>query len=159
MANEQKSPLALSRFLTPDRILFLKGRQEKDDVLNALIDVLADVPDIGARDDIAWGIFHREALMSTGIGNGIMVPHFRLSSIDNTYMAAAIIPEGIKDGDALDSQVIRLVFMIVSGKDQKTIHVKLLSEISHLFFDGRLKAAFLAANDPKTCMNILLRAE
>lgn len=49
--------------------------------------------------------------------------------------------------------------MIIAGKDQKLTHLKVLAAISSLFFDGRLKAAFLAANDPQTCLEILARAE
>ena len=45
------------------------------------------------------------------------------------------------------------------AKEQKLTHLKVLAAISSLFFDGRLKAAFLAANDPQTCLEILARAE
>lgn len=150
--------LLLKGCLNAGRILFLHGKQEKADVLNALIDLLAKVPEIGARDDIAWGIFHRETLMTTGIGNGIAAPNFLLSSIDETYAALAVVSEGITDYPSLDHQCVRLVFMIIAGRNQKTAHVRLLSEITRLFFDGRLKAAFLAAENPETCMSILERA-
>lgn len=155
---EHKKTLPLKEYLDTSRILILHGKQEKTDVLNALIDRLAKVPEIGARDDIAWGIFHREGLMTTGIGNGIAVPHFPFSSIEDSYVALAVVPEGIADYPSLDHQIVRLVFMIICGKNQKTIHLHLIPEISRLFFDGRLKAAFLAAESPESCMSILERA-
>ncbi len=158
MIHENTSAVRLTDYLTEDRILFLAGKQSKDDVLNSLIEVLAEIPDIDGREEIAPGIFHRESLLSTGIGNGIAIPHHRLNSMDETYMAVAVIPEGIADYQTPDSQLIRLVFMIIAGKNQKTIHVKLLAEIARLF-DGRLKAAFLASSDPHTCMDILKIAE
>ena len=52
-----------------------------------------------------------------------------------------------------------LVFMLAAGKSQKVMHLKVLAAIGSLFYDGRLKAAFLAANDPKACLEILARAE
>jgi len=159
MTQERKNQLQLTDYLTAERIIFLHGRQKKDAVLNALIDVLAEVPEIGTRDDIAWGIFHRESLMNTSVGNSIAAPHFRLDSIDDSYAAAAIVPDGIVDYQAPDQQPVRLVFMIIDGKQQKMLHVKLLTSITKAFFDGRLKAAFLASNDPNTCMDILRRAE
>ncbi len=158
MTHEHAPAIRLTDYLTEDRILFMNGKQNKDDVLNALIDLLAKLSDIDGRDEIAPGIFHRESLLSTGIGNGIAIPHYRLNSMDETYMAMAVIPEGVSDYQTLDSQVVRLVFMIIAGKNQKTIHVKLLSEIARIF-DGRLKAAFLASSDPHTCMDILKIAE
>lgn len=159
MPNNEKKNLCLTKFLSAGRILFLDGKQEKAEVLNALIDALAEVPEIGTCDDLAWGIFHREGLMSTGIGNGIATPHYRLTTLEDTLMAAAVVPDGIKDYETLDAQPVRLVFMIVAGKKQKTIHIRILAEISRLFFDGRLKAAFLATRDGQTCMDILARAE
>ncbi|MBR3708966.1 MAG: PTS sugar transporter subunit IIA, partial [Lentisphaeria bacterium] len=74
MSEEPKNALTLSGFLSEDRVLILTGKQEKDDVLNALIETLAEVPEIDGRDDVARGIFHRESLLSTGIGNGLGVP-------------------------------------------------------------------------------------
>lgn len=159
MSKEQKNALTLSGFLSVDRILILTGKQEKDDVLNALIETLAEVPEIDGRDDVARGIFHRESLLSTGIGNGIGVPHVRLTDLDESYMALAIVPEGIDGYEALDNQPVKIVFMVVAGKDQRTLHVKLLQSISALFSDSTLTTALLAATDPQNCLDAILRHE
>ena len=76
--------------LLGDRILVLHGSLTKEEVLNTLIDRLAQVEGMVPHDDLAWGIFHRESLMSTGIGNGIAVPHVRLENIDSPSMALAV---------------------------------------------------------------------
>lgn len=159
MSEEQKNALTLSGFLSVDRILILSGKQEKDDVLNALIETLAEVPEIDGRDDVARGIFHRESLLSTGIGNGIGVPHVRLTDLDESYMALAVVPEGISGYEALDDQPVKIVFMVVAGKDQRTLHVKLLQSISALFSDSTLTTALLAATDPQNCLDAILRHE
>ena len=151
--------VSLGKMLSLERILILKGRKSKDDVLNALIDVLSKVPGVSGREELAYGIFHRESLMSTGIGNGIAAPHVRLPSIEGSYLALGICPDGVSDYQSLDSQPVKLVFMIAVKKDQKALHLKILSSISSLFYDGRLKAAFLVASDPGTCLEILARAE
>jgi len=151
--------VSLGKMLSLERILILKGRRSKEDVLNVLIDALAKVPGSGSREEISYGIFHRESLMSTGIGNGIAAPHVRLPSVEGSYLALGICPDGVSDYQSLDSQPVRLVFMIAVKKDQKSLHLKILSTISSLFYDGRLKAAFLAASDPATCLEILARAE
>lgn len=159
MSEEQKNALTLSGFLSEDRILILSGKQEKDDVLNALIETLAEVPEIDGRDDVARGIFHRESLLSTGIGNGIGVPHVRLTDLDESYMALAVVPEGISGYEALDDQPVKIVFMVVAGKDQRTLHVKLLQSISALFSDSTLTTALLAATAPQNCLDAILRHE
>ena len=159
MSEEPKNALTLSGFLSEDRVLILTGKQEKDDVLNALIETLAEVPEIDGRDDVARGIFHRESLLSTGIGNGIGVPHVRLTDLDESYMALAIVPEGIDGYEALDNQPVKIVFMVVAGKDQRTLHVKLLQSISATFFDGHLATELLSATDPQNCLDAILRHE
>lgn len=159
MAAEQKNTLTLSEFLSVDRILILSGKQDKDDVLNVLIETLAEVPEIDGRDDIARGVFHRESLLSTGIGNGIGVPHVRLNDLDSSYMALAVVPEGIDGYEALDAQPVKIVFMVVAGKDQRTLHVKLLQSISGMFIDGHLAEDLLTAADPQTCMDMIRQNE
>lgn len=145
--------------LLGDRILVLHGSLTKEDVLNTLIDRLAQVEGMVPHDDLAWGIFHRESLMSTGIGNGIAVPHVRLENIDSPSMALAVCPDGVSDYQSPDNQPVKLVFMVVAGGQQRATHLKILASIGSLFYDGRLKAAFLASPDPENCQEILARAE
>lgn len=149
----------LGALLSPDRVLILKGRRTKEEVLNLLIDALAKDPAVGGRDELAFGIFHRESLMSTGIGNGLAAPHARLPGVEGAYLALGVCPDGVADYKSLDSQPVRLVFMIVVKKDQKSQHLKVLASISGLFNDGRLKAALLAASDARTCLEIFARSE
>lgn len=159
MAEEEKKLLPLTEFLSADRILILSGKQEKDDVLNALIETLVDLPGIDGRDDIARGIFHRESLLSTGIGNGLGVPHVRLSELEESHMAMAIVPEGIEGYESLDNQPVKIVFMVVAGKDHRTLHVKLLQSISNLFSNSQLSVSLLEAAEPQDCLDIILQNE
>lgn len=156
MSNE--NCIKLTDYLTRDNILFLRGRQNKSEVLNALIDLITEHEDIDSREEFSHDIFHRETLLSTGIGNNIAVPHTRLDEVDDAAVALAVVPEGVSDYQGPDGLPVKLVFMIVAGKDRKTIHIKLVSTIAKLF-DGRMKAAFLASSDAKTCMDILTIAE
>lgn len=159
MAAEEKKYLTLSEFLSGDRILILSGKQEKDDVLNALIETLVDLPGIDGRDDIARGIFHRESLLSTGIGKGLGVPHVRLSELEESYMAMAVVPDGINGYETLDDKPVQIVFMVVAGKDHRTLHVKLLQSISALFSKSDLFADLLVATEPQTCLEIIHKHE
>ena len=156
---KNNAPVILGDLLTPDRILIRRGKQTKKDVLLALIDLIAAESDFGSRDELEWGIFHRESMMSTGIGNGIAIPHVLLPNLEGNCMALALCPDGIADYQSCDQIPVRMVFMLAAGKSQKVLHLKVLGAIGSLFYDGRLKAAFLAANDAKACLEILARAE
>ena len=145
--------------LLDKRVFILKGRQSKSDVLKLLIDSLAEVEGMIQREDLEWGVLHRESIMSTGIGNGIAVPHVRSESIERACMALAIVPDGVYDYQAPDMKPVQLVFLIAAGGTQRAKHLKILSAIGSLFYDGRLKAAFIASSDPENCLDILARAE
>ena len=158
-AEKHSVPILLGPLLSPSRILIRKGRQSKKEVLTALVDAISNDCDPDLRDELEWGILHRESLMSTGIGNGIAIPHVLLPNMEKNCMALALCPDGITDYLSNDQIPVRLVFMLAAGKSQKVMHLRVLAAIGSLFYDGRLKAAFLAAGDPKACLEILARAE
>ena len=145
--------------LLGERVFVLNGKQSKNDVLKVLIDAVAEVEGMVQREDLEWGVLHRESIMSTGIGNGIAVPHVRLENIETACMALAVVPDGVSDYQSPDNLPVKLVFLIAAGGTQRAKHLKILSAIGSLFYDGRLKAAFLAASDPKSCLEILAREE
>lgn len=149
---------ALSELLG-ERLFILQGKHSKQDVFKVLIDSVSEVEGMIQREDLEWGVLHRESIMSTGIGNGIAVPHVRSENIERACMALAIIPDGVSDYQSPDTKPVQLVFLIAAGGSQRAKHLKILSAIGSLFYDGRLKAAFLASSDPKNCLDILARAE
>lgn len=149
----------LASFMSVSRILYFDGKQKKDDVLKALIKSIAAEEKYGQEDDIQWGIMHREELMSTGIGKNIATPHASVGGIEEVCVALAVCPGGIADYQAQDSLPVKLVFMIITPRETSLPRLKLLACISELFYDGRLKTACLAANDPERCLTIIERAQ
>ncbi len=139
----------ISIVLDPARVLFLETLK-KNDALKLLIDCLAEAPEVKDRQELSEGIFHREQLMSTGIGLGIGVPHVRLSSIDNIVMCVGLCRNPITDYESLDGQPVRLIFMIAAGKNQHAEHIKLLAKISSKLKDDELREALINASDETT---------
>lgn len=155
----EKAQQTIGSLIGKNRIVILPGRRNKADVLNRLIDLLEDETGITSRDELAGGIFHREAVLSTAIGNGLALPHFRMVELDRIFIALAICRDGITDYHSPDNLPVRLVFLIVSGNGQKAQHIGVMAKIGELFKDGRLAAACFAASSPTTCLEILARAE
>lgn len=157
--NENSPFTSLSSCMSASRILLLKGKQKKDDVLKALIHRTASEEKFGSEADLEWGIMHREELMSTGIGKNIAVPHASIGNCEEACVALAVCPDGVPDYQGIDSQMVKLVFMIVTPPESAGIRLKILAAIGGLFSDGRLKAACLASADPEKCLTIIQRAE
>ena len=127
----------------------------KKEVLNRLVDALATAPEVGSAEALREGIWHREELMSTGIGLGIGVPHVRLDSVKDLVMAAAVTEEAIADYAALDDEPVRIVFMIAGGSSQHARYIRLLSAISSRFKDAALRRMLTEAPDAAAVYHLL----
>jgi len=150
-ARQKKSlynTLCLGNLLSPDRVK-LVACDKKKEVLDILIDCIAQTPHIKDKETLAEGIYYRESLMSTGIGMGMAVPHVRMSSVKDMVMAAVVSSKDILDYDSIDSIPIRIVFMIVANKDQHAQHIKALSSIANRIKDPALRKALFMAKTPE----------
>lgn len=113
-----------------------------------LIDALSESPLIGDKRELTERIFHREKMMSTGIGIGIGVPHVRLASISDLVMAVGVCHLPLTDYESLDGLPVHFVFMIAAGADQHDQHLKLLSAISAKMKNDEFRSTLLTAANP-----------
>jgi PTS system nitrogen regulatory IIA component len=139
-----KSPVNLSDVLSPDRVCMLQA-QDKNGVLDELAALLATSENIGNADELRKAIHAREALMSTGIGLGIGVPHVRIDSVRSITMAAALATSDIRGYESLDGAPVRLVFMIAASPDQHAEYIRLLALVSRLVKDPSLRERLFSA--------------
>lgn len=140
------------------RILFLNC-DTKEKALNTLIDNLSNASEIIDKEELSKGIFHREELMSTGIGLGIAVPHVRLTSVKDIIMSVGICRNSISDYETLDGLPVNFIFMIVAGKEQHEKHLKLLSTISSILKEETLRARILRAESIDELYSLLANKE
>jgi PTS system nitrogen regulatory IIA component len=140
--------IAIADVLTKERVLFLESSSKRE-VLNLMIDGLAQAPEIADRDELASEIFHREELMSTGIGLGVASPHVRLPSLNKTIMLAALIQSGLDDYNSLDGQPVQLVFMIAAGHHQHAEYLRLLSSLAKLVKEENVRQQLISSISPE----------
>ncbi|MCP3968124.1 MAG: PTS transporter subunit EIIA [Lentisphaerae bacterium] len=148
-------PMLIEKVLLPGRIEVMEDGA-KTDVLNSLIAMLADSPQVRSKEDLSKGIYHREQLMSTGIGLEVGIPHVRLGTVKDIVMAAALVRNGIPDYESLDHVPVKLVFMIVARQDQHAEHIKLLSQLSSRLKNAEFREQLTACKDSKTFYNLLM---
>jgi len=145
----------LRSVLDKERVLLLDCDTKKE-ALQVLVDCLATTSEIGDQDELASAIFHREVLMSTGIGLGIGIPHVRLVSVKNIVMAVGISHKPIMDYESIDGKPVHLIFMIAAGEKQHREHIKLLASISSLLKDENLRAKLTGADTVDEFCSIIL---
>ncbi|MBD3309478.1 hypothetical protein GF339_23975 [candidate division KSB3 bacterium] len=101
----------------------------KEGIILELIEVLKHAGKITDVETIFHDIMSREKLMSTGIGDGIAVPHGKTAATDRVMCAFGTKPEGV-DFKSIDEQPADIFFLIVSPEDDAVVHLKFLSAIS-----------------------------
>jgi len=116
----------------------------KRGVIGELIAAAASAGLIADTDAVERAILAREALMSTGIGEGVALPHALIEGFERTVLAVGRSRGGI-DFDSLDGAPVHLVLLIVGPKGQERSHMALLSHLARVLSDPSLKRQILDA--------------
>ncbi|HDP69027.1 MAG TPA: helix-turn-helix domain-containing protein [Candidatus Marinimicrobia bacterium] len=148
----------ISAFLKPQRCVLLDCKS-KNEALNRLIDLCTDIPGLTNRTELAEAVFNREKLMSTGIGLSIAVPHARLNSINEIQMAFAVSKTGITDYESLDGVPVRLIVLIIAGRNQHTAYIQTLSRISRLLKNEIIRERLYNCKDDQAIYDILVEGD
>lgn len=99
-------------------------------------------------------VMEREQLGSTGVGEGVAIPHARLSKLDMPVGGLMKLSEGV-DFDAVDEQPCDLIFMLLAPVTAGADHLRALAQVSRAFRKPEIRAALRGAGDAKTLRNIL----
>jgi mannitol/fructose-specific phosphotransferase system IIA component (Ntr-type) len=126
---------ALEKVLVPERIIELRST-EKDAILRELVDVIARSPGMPGREALLQAMLEREALMPTGIGHGIAIPHCKDPRIKN-FVVALGRSKGPVDYGSSDKQPVRLVAMIAAPDSRQDEYLRLLSRVTKFLKNER----------------------
>lgn len=148
--------IALSDVLTPERVLLLDC-DGKEAALNALVDALGVAAEVKDTDELRREVFEREALMSTGIGFGIGVPHVRLASVKDLVLAVGVNRRDLRDYASLDGRPVRIICMVAARENQHAQYLKALAAISSLMKEAGIRDALLTAIEARDIYNLLTR--
>jgi mannitol/fructose-specific phosphotransferase system IIA component (Ntr-type) len=120
----------------------------KDEIINAMIDVVSHSPKVLDKEKVRAAIFEREKIMSTGVGNGFAIPHGKTDAVADIVAAFGITAQPI-DYQSLDEKPIRLVFLLVGKDNLVGPHIKLLSRISRLMNKEIFRNKLLETTTPQ----------
>ena len=138
--------LSVTDLLAPDRVrvgLAVEGKEEAIEAVVGLLQGARAVRDLGRVRD---AVLAREAVMSTGVGKGLALPHARTDAVTDT-VAALVTTDRPVAYHALDGQPVRLVFLLVGPEEERSQHVRLLSRISRLMNRDAFRQRLLQAPD------------
>jgi PTS system nitrogen regulatory IIA component len=124
--------------LVNDAVILELGVRTKRDVLSELADALAKVEPQIEADRLLEVLLEREALQSTGIGEGVAIPHGKLAGLDRLVASFARSSEGV-DFDSIDGQNTNHFFLLVVPEHSGGQYLKALARISRFFRDAAFR--------------------
>ena len=127
----------------------------KEEILAEMVELLTASGHIRDRDAVLKAILEREKRMSTGMQNGIAIPHGKTDSVD-CLVAALGIKRGGVDFGALDGQPSTIFVMTVSPDSRTGPHIQFLAEISRPLNDAAVRARLLAAATREEVLHLLI---
>ncbi|MBI5836285.1 MAG: PTS sugar transporter subunit IIA [Candidatus Eisenbacteria bacterium] len=130
----------------------------KDEAIRELVEVLETAHGLKTEGDILSRVVRRESMMSTGIGNGVAIPHGKSRLVESLVAACGVSPEGL-DFDSVDGEPAALFILLVSPENVRGPHVKALANISRLMKEETVRAALRGAPDAESFMQVLRDAE
>ncbi len=148
----------LSELLSVERILIPVRATRKEDVLRELVHLLPDHQAAETREGILSAILERETRMSTGIGQGVAIPHGKTELVSRMEMAFAIAEQAV-DYEALDGDPVDLFFLLVSPPDLTGPHIRVLAQISRMLSSDGFRDELAAAKSPEDILTLLRREE
>lgn len=150
--------MKISDILTEDLVVAgLKG-SSKNDIIDAMVDLVALSPKVLDREKVRGAILERERIMSTGVGNGFAIPHGKTDAVSEIVAAFAVTEEEI-DYDSLDEKPVRLVFLLVGKDNLVGPHIKLLSRISRLMNKEEFRKRLLTTSSPAEIIDLFRQEE
>src|SRR5260370_19694728 len=135
------------------------GIESKDDALHALAKLLASGAASPGPTDFYRVLAEREALQSTGIGDGVAIPHGALENLGGQVAALLICPGGGIPFDAIDGNPVSILFAVVGPKRATGEHLKTLARISRLLRDSAFREKLLASADRAQAYSLIRSAE
>jgi PTS system nitrogen regulatory IIA component len=137
----------ISKILTLDNVLLDAESASKKRVFER-VGLLFENSQKLSRSQVFDSLFAREKLGSTGLGQGVAIPHGRIKNLREA-VAAFVKTENPIPFDAPDGQPVNLIFVLLVPERATDLHLQLLGELAQMFSDTSFRERLLASNDPE----------
>ena len=130
----------------------------KQEALDKMVDLMAKSGKINDVETYRKGVYAREEESTTGIGEGIAIPHCKSDAVDRPGLAAMVLPDGV-DFDSLDGEKVDLIFLIAAPNTKENVHLDVLSKLSVLLMDEEFTKNLRNAKTVEEFLSIIDAAE
>ena len=132
--------------------------KSKNEALDQMVELMAKSGKINDLEAYRQEVYRREEEGTTGVGEGIAIPHGKGAFVDKPGLAAMVVKDGV-DYDSLDGEPVHLIFLIAAPNTKDNVHLDVLSKLSVLLMDEDFSRALQNAKSPEEFMKIVDEAD
>lgn len=126
----------------------------KEEAINTLVELMNNSGNLNDKNEYKKAVLERESLSTTGIGDGIAIPHAKSSAVKDAGLAAMIVNEGV-DYDSLDGAPAKIFFMIAAPEGENNLHLDVLARLSTMLIDASFQNALINAKSPEEFISLI----
>lgn len=143
-------------FLGPEAVVTLPHDLDKDQLLAFMVESMVRKRLLPSelQPSVTNGLTRRERTGTTGLGNGVALPHLRRPELTQFTGLIGVATEGV-DFDSVDGQPARIVILVLSPTDQTERHLEILGRLARLFSDRTLKYSTQLSRSPESLLRFL----
>jgi len=150
--------MRLSEILKPANIQIPLAAKNKTDAISEMVSLLGRNGELLDAKKVLDAVLDREATRSTGIGNGLAIPHGKCAGLDHLVMAVAK-PDHPIDFQAIDGRPVTIIWMLCSPPDKTAPHISALAKISKLMAIDKFRHALNNAQDAQGIFEVIQAQE
>ena len=150
--------MRITDLLSKDGIELNVNAKDKNDIINKMTKLMLKtgrITDLNAYTEL---VLKREEEGSTGVGEGIAIPHGKGDCVTEPGLVAMVVPNGV-EYDALDGKPVNLLFMIAAPNTSDNVHLDVLSRLSTMLMDTEFKNKLTSAKSKEEFLNIINETE
>lgn len=150
--------MRISELLQKESIAIGKKPRGKNAAIDQLVELLAKSGNLKDKGKFKQAILEREKLSTTGIGEGIAIPHGKSNAVKRAALAAMVVPEGV-DFESADGQDAHLLFMIAVPENGANLHLEVLERLAAMLMDEDFRKKLMEAKHPSAFLDIISAEE
>lgn len=144
--------IKISKYLDPQLVEFLDV-DSRDKAIKQMVKAIYKAGKLQEEDSFYEAIIEREKIVSTGIGMGAAIPHAKLASYNDFFIAIGILRKGL-DWKALDGAPVRVIFLIGGPDDKQTEYLQILSSLTQAIKNEQIRKKMLTLNSPQDIIDL-----
>lgn len=150
--------MKITDLLTKDSISIGEILNSKNEAIDKAVSLMNNLNNLNDLEEFKRKVYLREEQGSTGVGEGVAIPHGKSKAVNKPGLAAITIPEGV-EFDSLDGNPVNLLFLIAAPDTDSNVHLQILARLSKMLMDENFISSLVKAKSKEEFLEIIDNAE